>query len=499
MIPGYDIPILFSEKHRPQFHFSAPMNWLNDPNGLVFYQGQYHLFYQHNPNDKVWGDMNWGHASSTDLIHWRHHEPAIRSEPNGLGYIFSGCAVVDWQNSSGLQQTEHPPLVAIFTHNSRYDEQVQSIAYSIDGGNNWLQYAHNPVIQNPGLNNFRDPKVIWHQASQRWIMTLAAGNVIQFYSSENLLNWQYLSDFGNDCGAHGGIWECPDFFPLNIAGSNEQKWILLVSLNPGGPNKGSATQYFIGEFDGKRFLQQHTEILWLDYGPDCYAGVTFSDIPSTDGRRIMLAWMTNWLYASHQPTAPWRGAMTFPRELLLVNTEQGLRISSRPVTELMTLRQPQPLHFEQITFDHPIALDNGSALTECLELTMTIDWSANLSDEWILRFHNADDEELIIDFKSSINQLKIDRSKANYRFNHNKDFNSQIKAPIELCGKKQLTLTILKDSSSIEIFTVDGVCVLTTTYFVNAPLDRLDIRSGHSKLPLEIKSLTIYSLKSIWQ
>lgn len=499
MTSAANLPPVFTEKNRPQFHFSAAMNWLNDPNGLVFYQGKYHLFYQYNPGDKVWGDMNWGHATSKDLLHWQHHDTAIRSEPDGLGYIFSGSAVVDWHNTSGLQQGEHPALVAIFTHNSRYDEQVQSIAYSIDGGDNWQQYRHNPVLKNPDLKDFRDPKVIWHEASKCWVMTLAAGHVIQFYRSENLLDWQHLSDFGHDFGAHGGVWECPDFFPLSISGSSEQKWVLLVSLNPGGPNNGSATQYFIGEFDGQRFVQQHTEILWLDYGPDCYAGVTFSDIPSHDGRRIMLAWMTNWLYASHQPTAPWRGAMTFPRELTLINTEHGLRLSSQPIAELKLLHQSEPLCFKQLSFDKPTSLDNGQPLADCLAVDLTIDWSANLSDEWILRFYNAYGEELLIDFKSSNNQLEIDRSKANFRLTHNKDFNGRIKAPIELGGKKKIALTILKDASSIEIFIQDGTCVLTTTYFVNEPLDRLDIRSGHSGLPLEIKSATIHTLKSIWQ
>ncbi|GAC13723.1 levanase [Aliiglaciecola lipolytica E3] len=442
--------------------------------------------------------MHWGHATSIDLIHWQHHSPAICSEPDGLGYIFSGSALVDWHNSSGLQQGEHPPLLAIFTHNSRHDKQVQSIAYSVDGGDQWQQYCKNPVIKNPGLKDFRDPKVIWHNDSKRWIMVLAAGNVVQFYSSVNLLEWQYMVDFGKDFGAHGGVWECPDFFPLKVDGSKEEKWVLLVSISPGGPNKGSATQYFIGEFDGTRFVQQHTEILWMDYGPDCYAGVTFSDIPKLDGRRIMLAWMTNWLYASQQPTAPWRGAMTFPRELTLVKSVHGIRLSAKPIAELSMLRLPNPINFQQIYFDKPISLDSGQALAECLELHLTIDWSEHLSDKWILRFHNEIGEALIIDFNSSINQLEIDRSKANYRLSHIKEFNNQIKAPVELGGKKHISLIILKDASSIEIFTDNGLCVSTTTYFVEAPLSHLDIQSGHNDIPMKIKSAQIYSLESIW-
>jgi fructan beta-fructosidase len=492
-------PGLFGEKHRPQFHFSPKVNWINDPNGMVYYNGKYHLFYQYNPGDKVWGDMNWGHASSSDLIHWQHHNTALVSEADGLGYIFSGSTVVDWQNTSGLQQTEHPPLVALFTHCSRYDHQVQSLAFSVDGGESWQKYLHNPVIENPGIADFRDPKVIWHPSTNSWIMTLAAGDQIKLYRSLNLLTWHHISDFGKDSGAHGGLWECPDFFPLNVDGTTEQKWVLLVSINPGGPNNGSATQYFIGEFDGTHFVQQHTEILWLDYGPDCYAGVTFSDIPNQDGRRIMLAWMTNWSYAPHQPTAPWRGAMTFPRSITLRTTAQGLRLSTLPIAELVMLRQPKPIIVQNCRFHDVMALDNEQPIADCLEIHLTIDWSAYLNDEWILRFHNKQGEALLIDVQSSIKQLKIDRSKANFGLVQHTAFNGQIHAPLEQIAEKKLSLIILKDASSIEVFTQDGVCVLTTTYYVNQPLDRLEIQSGHPGIPLDIKSAHIYTLNSIWQ
>lgn len=492
-------PTRYCEKHRPQFHFSPPLNWSNDPNGLVYYRGKYHLFYQHNPDDKVWGNMSWGHATSHDLIHWQHHVPAISPMPSGLGYIFSGSVVVDWYNTSGLGSVDNPPLIAIFTQNSRFDEQVQSIAYSQDEGTTWQHYAHNPVIANPGLSDFRDPKVIWHAPSDSWIMVLAVGQQIRFYRSSNLLDWTFVDDFGQNYGAHGGVWECPDLFPLKMPDNAEEKWVLLVSLNPGGPNGGSATQYFIGEFNGQHFVQQHTEILWLDYGPDCYASVTWSDIPKQDGRRIMLAWMTNWEYASHQPTAPWRGAMTFPRELSLLATNKGLRLSSRPIAELALLRQPNPICHNNLSFAQATQLDKGQTLADSLELNLVIDWSAHLSDEWFLRFYNEQNEALIIDFKSSINQIKIDRSKANFRITQHKEFNRKIKAPVELPPQKQLALTILKDASSLEIFTQDGLCVLSTNFFVNAPLDRLQIQSGHSGLPLEIKSAKIHSLKSIWR
>ena len=492
------LPNLFGEKHRPQFHFSPKVNWMNDPNGMVYYNGKYHLFYQYNPGDKVWGDMNWGHASSSDLLHWHHHEPALISEADGLGYIFSGSAVVDWKNTSGLQQTAHPPLVALFTHSSRYDHQVQSLAFSVDGGESWQKYSHNPVIKNPGITDFRDPKVIWHPSTNSWIMTLAAGHEIKLYRSSNLLTWQHISDFGQGYGAHGGTWECPDFFPLNIANSVQQKWILLVSLNPGGPNKGSATQYFIGEFNGTRFVHQHAEILWLDYGPDCYAGVTWSDIPKNDGRRILMAWMTNWSYANHQPTAPWRGAMTFPRELSLITTSNGLRLSAKPIKEITQLICGNSIQFDNLSVAGAAQLDSGKGLDDCLEIKLTLDWSKDRSDEWLLRFYNSSGEELLLDFKASINQLRIDRSKANYKLQQNSDFNRMIKARIGIDGKMKMDIHILKDSSSIEVFTAQGTCLLTVSFFVEKPLDHLELRSGHENIPLELTSATISPLKSIW-
>jgi fructan beta-fructosidase len=493
-----NIPALFQEKNRPQVHFTPKVNWLNDPNGMVYYAGKYHLFYQYNPGDKVWGDMNWGHAVSEDLIHWQHRRPAIMSDADGHGYIFSGCAVVDWHNTTGLQDGEHPPLVALFTHSNRYDQQKQSAAYSLDGGDNWHVYSKNPIIENPNIPDFRDPKVIWHTPSQAWIMTLAAGQKIMFYRSHNLLDWEYLSDFGSGYGAHGGVWECPDFFPLKIEGSDEEKWVLLVSINPGGPNKGSATQYFIGEFDGTAFRHQHVEILWMDYGPDCYAGVTWSDIPEEDGRRILIAWMTNWSYANHQPTAPWRGAMTIPRELSLIQTSHGLRLSSKPVAEIAQIRSGQNICFDNLTVVGMEHLDNEQPISDCLEMHLSLDWSKDRTDEWILRFYNAQEEELLVDFKASINELRIDRSKANFRLQQNADFNRNITAPIDLEGQLKMDLIIIKDSSSIEVFAANGVSLITASFFVDSPLDRIELHSGNAELPLELTSAKIYALNSIW-
>ena len=250
----------FQEKFRPQVHFTPPKHWMNDPNGMVYYKGEYHLFYQHYPEKSVWGPMHWGHAISTDLVHWEHMPIAIY--PDSLGYIFSGSAVADYNNTSGLGTKENPPLVAFFTYHDmkaekegRFTEiESQAIAYSLDKGRTWTKYKGNPVVKNPGIRDFRDPKVIWHNDSKQWIMSIASGQVIKFYSSPNCLDWTYLSEFGEGRGEHGGVWECPDLFPLQVSGSNEIKWVLIVNINPGGPAGGSATQYFVGDFNGKEFI-----------------------------------------------------------------------------------------------------------------------------------------------------------------------------------------------------------------------------------------------------
>ena len=325
---------LYTEAHRPQIHFSPPENWMNDPNGMVFHKGVYHLFYQYYPDSTVWGPMHWGHATTTDLVHWENHPIALY--PDSLGYIFSGSAVVDEKNSSGFGKEGQIPLVAIFTHHNPKAEKEspmtvenQSIAFSLDDGNTWTKYEGNPVLKNPGIRDFRDPKVFWHEAGKKWIMTLAASDQIIFYSSPNLKTWIKESEFGKEFGAHGGVWECPDLFPLQYNG--ETIWVLIVNINPGGPNGGSATQYFTGQFDGKTFTPYQTDTRWADYGPDDYAGVTWSN---TGARKIFFGWMSNWDYANVVPTVKWRSASTLPRDLTLEKIGDRYLLRSLPVGEI---------------------------------------------------------------------------------------------------------------------------------------------------------------------
>ena len=296
------------EPFRPQYHFTPEKNWMNDPNGMVFYEGEYHLFYQYNPAGDKWGHMSWGHAVSPDMVHWTHLPLALAEADNVM--IFSGSAVVDWKNSSGFGKDGRPPLVAVYTGFRTTDRvQFQCIAYSNDKGRTWTKYSGNPVIDINSMD-FRDPKVQWHDATRRWIMTvsLSAEHKVRFYGSDNLKAWTLLSEFG-PAGATGGVWECPDLFELPLPGTNDKRWVLVVNMNPGSVAGGSGGQYFIGRFDGTQFVADRDSLIpprpgrsasesahWFDYGPDYYAAVSWSDVPASDGRRLWLGWMSNWEY-----------------------------------------------------------------------------------------------------------------------------------------------------------------------------------------------------------
>ena len=268
-VPAQD----YNQPYRPQFHFSPERNWINDPCGMVFYKGKYHLMYQYNPLGSQWGNMSWGHAVSTDMVHWEHLPVAML--PDNLGQIFSGGAVVDWDNSAGFNTAENEGLIAIFTHAG--SQQRQSIAYSTDEGQTWTKYSGNPVLPNPGIADFRDPQVFWHEPTAKWVMTLAAFDRIKFYSSPDLKSWTFESDFVGNIGANGGVWECPDLFPIQVEGTNEIKWVLMVSLNPGGPAGGSGTQYFVGDFDGTVFTLLPEYEAFLSQPPPIPQGDIFED------------------------------------------------------------------------------------------------------------------------------------------------------------------------------------------------------------------------------
>lgn len=490
---------LYSEPHRPQFHFSPEANWMNDPNGMFFFEGEYHLFYQYYPDSTVWGPMHWGHAVSPDLVHWEHLPIALY--PDSLGLIFSGSAVVDWNNSSGLAPEGKVPLVAIFTHHlmageqaGRNDFQYQSIAYSLDKGRTWTKYAGNPVIPNPGLRDFRDPKVSWHEASQSWVMIFARGDRVQIHRSPNLIDWTLASEFGVDQGTHGGVWECPDLFPLQVEGGEVTKWIMLVSLNPGAANGGSGTMYFTGDFDGTTFTNDNPKetVLWLDYGTDNYAGVTWSDVPKADGRRLFMGWMSNWAYATIVPTEKWRSAMTLPRSLHLVGTDQGLRIQQQPVTELHSLRNETKALPGKIVSGEENLINLSAPLAE-LELTFS------LSDEKPansigISISNSKGEKVFIGYEPGKQQYFIDRRQSG-DMAFSERFSGRHTAPAKL-DSRTIKLYLYLDESSVELFTEDGLTVMTELFFPAEPFTQIKVFAEGGAA--ELVEATLYPLERIW-
>jgi len=466
---------IYHELYRPQLHFSPQAHWMNDPNGMVYFDHTYHLFFQYYPNATVWGPMHWGHAVSPDMIHWTQMPVALY--PDSLGYIFSGSAVIDSNNTSGFGKDGKIPMVAIFTHHDpkgadagKNNYQNESIAYSLDNGATWTKYSGNPVLKNPGISDFRDPKVMWYAPQHKWLMTLAAKDRITFYSSPNLKKWTRESDFGATAGAHGGVWECPDLFPLQLNGSGY--WILIVNLNPGGPNGGSATQYFVGQFDGNKFTAIDNKLRWVDYGPDEYAGITWSN---TGDRKIFLGWMSNWEYGTKVPTAKWRSAMTIPRELNLKQEDGNILLSSEPVKEL----------------DHYKA-GKGSMLTSPANLPAQcmLKFKMDQIDDYAITLLNKLSEKVVIGYDRKANQYYIDRTRSG-RVNFEKNFAGRFTAP-RFSTQPGSDMTLVIDAASIELFADNGLTVMTAIYFPNAPFDKVSFESAQP-----IQQMLI-PLKSIW-
>jgi fructan beta-fructosidase len=471
----------YNEAHRPQFHFSPDSMWMNDPNGMVYFDGEYHLFYQYYPDSIVWGPMHWGHAVSSDLLHWKHLPIALY--PDSLGLIFSGSAVIDHHNTAGFGKDA---MVAIFTHHNmagekagRIDFQYQSIAYSLDKGRCFIKYSGNPVIKNPGIKDFRDPKVIWHEKSKKWILVLAAYDKVMFYTSPNLKDWTYASEFGIP-GDHR-LWECPDLFPIKVEGTNEQKWVLITSIQKDAPNGGTATSYFVGDFDGEKFTGNYKNQKWLDYGTDNYALVTWSNVP--DGRTLALGWMSNWQYAQKVPTQRWRSAMTIPRTLHLYKENDDYNLRSFPIAELNNIKKSS-VSGSQSNKNYLTALPSS-----CL-----IDISVLSPTDSILniRISNENAEYIDLGYDPSTKQLYLDRTKAGI------DNFSEVFAARHTCPRQSksdtLDLKILLDHSSIEMFADNGRTVMTDIIFPSSPYTKLEIM-GKSK----ILDMQMAPLSSVWR
>ncbi|MEL6251881.1 MAG: glycoside hydrolase family 32 protein [Bacteroidota bacterium] len=499
-----DIPIPLSsydEEHRPQLHFSPPGEWMNDPNGMVYYEGEYHLFYQHYPDSNVWGPMHWGHAVSKDLIHWENLPIALY--PDELGYIFSGSAVMDYENTSGFGEEGKPAMVAIYTYHDPVGAkeesktfQTQGIAYSTDKGRSWTKYEGNPVIPNPGLRDFRDPKVFWHKESSQWVMIFARGNQVQIYNSPDLKAWTLASEFGEDQGTHAGVWECPDLFELPIDDTGEKKWMMIVSLGDGNPNGGSGTMYFVGDFDGKTFSNENPkdEVLWLEYGRDNYAGVTWSDIPETDGRRIFMGWMSNWRYAQVVPTYAWRSAMTLARELSFTDYKGKTILKTTPVVENEAMRiNESDLVVGEVAGLRPLGiLPNG-----LMEIGIKLELDPSDSPEFIaLQLSNLKGGIVRVGYKTSSQEYFIDRQVAG-KSDFHEDFATLDVAPAKTGEENILDMRLFVDVSSVELFADEGRTVMTDIYFPTETFTQLSLLVVKGKA--KILAGKVWELEGVWK
>jgi len=486
----------YNEKHRPQFHFSPAKNWMNDPNGMIYFDGEYHLFFQHDKYEKVFDNMSWGHAISEDLIHWKEYGKAIVPDGDSLGLIFSGSAVVDKDNTAGFGKNA---FVSIYTNT--HPQQQQSIAYSTDKGRTWTKYKNNPVIRNTQDDDipadFRDPKVMWHEATGKWVMSLAVKDHIEFWSSFNLRDWSKESEFGKTTGSHSGVWECPDLFQLSVDGDTQRKrWVLLVSINPGGPNGGSATQYFVGDFDGRNFVVDENfgrnlgkEGRWVDYGSDNYAGVTWSNVPD---RRIAIGWMSNWDYGMTAPTSPWRGAMTIPRTLKLVETGNSYFLASWPVEEFQSIYDSQRKVVSRKQITSSFDLSDLATKNSMYELTLELEGA--VENGFILELSNEIDQRVLIGFSPEGRRYFIDRTQSG-NADFSKNFPGKHFGP-RISKGDTIQLRILVDRSSVEVFADGGLTVMTDLFYPDKPFDRLALRPLKGGIVINEAILT--GIKRIW-
>jgi fructan beta-fructosidase len=486
---------VYQEPYRSQFHFSPPFGWMNDPNGLVFFEDEYHLFYQYNPYAISFGNIGWGHAVSPDLMHWDFLPVAI--PPDGDNLIFSGSAVVDQDDTSGLcSATAEDPqacLVAIYTTLRPLDGitlQTQDVAHSTDQGRTWIRRLE-PVIDR-GIADFRDPKVFWHEETGRWIQVVALPpeRLIAIYGSDNLLDWDLLSEFG-PAGAVDGIWECPDLVALPLDGGDEQRWVMKVDLNPGHIAGGSGGQYFLGDFDGVRFQPDEVaDPLWVDYGPDFYCATTFSNVVDPEGRLTWLGWMNNWNYASEIPTDPWRGTMTLPRTIELATTPEGPRLVQTPVEQVETLRMDE----------QRVSGETIDSVDEQLDIPLTIfDASIGLdmgeASDLDLRLEQPDGSSAIVfRYEESRGVLTMIRP-PDGNAETVEAFYGEFEAPVALVDGR-LDLRMLVDRHSIELFAEGGRIVLTA---LQLPLERpLRLRLAATGQVSNVEAV-LHPLRSVWR
>ena len=441
------------EKHRPLYHHTPQYGWMNDPNGMFYKDGVWHLCYQFNPYGSQWENLSWGHSTSTDLINWKAEPTAL--EPDALGMMFSGCCVVDKNNTAGFGKDA---IVALYT--TAGARQTQSLAYSTDGGKTFTKYVDNPIITS-NVPDFRDPHVFWNAEAGFWNMILAAGQQMSIYSSKDLKEWKHESDFGAEYGNHGGVWECPDLMKMNVKGTNKEKWMLICNINPGGPFGGSATQYFIGQFDGHKFTceDEPSETKWMDYGKDHYATITFDNAP--EGRHVGIAWMSNWQYANQVPTKQYRSANSIVRDFGLFEYKGETYCSITPAKEMLAARGARV-----------------SQPTEACEIVVTVKGDAQIT------LRNAKGERVVMTYDDEEETFDMDRRRSG-NISFSDAFPVATSSPTY--GKVR-QLRIFVDRCSVEAFDGDGKMCMTNLVFPSTPYDKIIVK-GKAKA-------TIYKIKT---
>ena len=441
------------EKHRPLYHHTPQYGWMNDPNGMFYKDGVWHLCYQYNPYGSQWENLSWGHSTSTDLINWKAEPTAL--EPDALGMMFSGCCVVDKNNTAGFGKDA---IVALYT--TAGARQTQSLAYSTDGGKTFTKYADNPIITS-NVPDFRDPHVFWNAEAGFWNMILAAGQQMSIYSSKDLKEWKHESYFGAEYGNHGGVWECPDLMKMNVKGTNKDKWMLICNINPGGPFGGSATQYFIGQFDGHKFTceDEPSETKWMDYGKDHYATITFDNAP--EGRHVGIAWMSNWQYANQVPTKQYRSANSIVRDFGLFEYKGETYCSITPAKEMLAARGARV-----------------SQPTEACEIVVTVKGDAQIT------LRNAKGESVVMTYDDEEETFDMDRRRSG-----NSSFSDAF--PVATSSPtygKVRQLRIFVDRCSVEAFDGDGKMCMTNLVFPSTPYDKITVKGKAKAAIYKIKT-----------
>ena len=496
-----------TDYYRPVYHHTPLYGWMNDPNGMVYKDGEYHLYFQYNPYGSKWGNMHWGHSVSTDLVHWNHLKPAIARDT--LGHIFSGSTVVDKDNTAGYGNNA---MIALYTSASDEHGQIQCMAYSTDDGRTYTKYEKNPVlVPFDGLKDFRDPKVFWYEPDKKWVMIVSADKEMRFYASQNLKDWEYMSAFGKGYGAQPNQFECPDFIQLPVDGDkNKMKWVMLVNINPGCMFGGSATEYFVGDFDGKEFTcdTKPETVKWLDYGKDHYAAVCISN---TGERIISIPWMSNWQYANVTPIRQYRGANGLPRELSLYTKDGQIYVAADVVKEVEALRK-DTRSFDPITVKDEYKIDEIVPQTDgAYELEMDI--TPNTSGVAGFDLMNAKGEvaKIYLDMKSG--KLVMDRTasglvafgeksephaketddhRKTMSVNYQNDFALGTWAPLSLCEGKTYHLNVFVDKCSVEIFVDGGRIAMTNLVFPTEPYNTLRFYTEGGEA--QVSNMKVYKL-----